>query len=101
MVFRLINEDGTDMLDYPKNPLLEKWSKLYPPVSIPEYSEVCDGYSCDGCSRCPYGTEWIVPEEDLEIWNEYQNEVLEYNKIHNPNLYKLNIEGKKKIKTKK
>ena len=87
MKFRVSNEDGTSLSDYPKNPLTKKWSELYPPTPIASYSEVCDDYSCDGCSRCPYGTEWIVPEEDLEIWYEYQQEILNYHKIHNPILY--------------
>ena len=101
MRFRIINEDGTDMLDYPKNPLTKKWSELYPPSPMPEYSQVCDGYSCMWCGRCPNGEHWKVPEEDLEIWNEYQEKVLEYHKIHNPKLYELSIESKNKVKTKK
>lgn len=46
--------DGT-IFDPPKNPLKEKWNKLYPPISKPNWSQVCDGYSCMWCDRCPNG----------------------------------------------
>lgn len=86
---KIVNEDGTDaLLDYPENPLKEKWAKLYPPIPKPQYSQVCDGYSCMWCDRCPEGSNWKVPEEDLEIWNKYLDDCLEYDRIHNPTMYK-------------
>lgn len=64
-MFNIVNEDGTPMdFERPKNPLEEKWSKLYPPIPMPQYSQVCDGYSCMWCGRCPKGCYWEVPEED-------------------------------------
>lgn len=63
---------------FPINPLQEKWDKLYPPTPMPEYSQVCDGYSCMWCYRCPRGDNWKVPEEDLKIWNQYQQALMEY-----------------------
>lgn len=87
---QLINEDGTDCnFEFPENPLEEKWNRLYPPIPKPEYSQVCDGYSCMCCGRCPKGSYWKVPEEDKEIWDKYQHDIKEYHKIHNPNLYKM------------
>lgn len=88
MVFpiQLVNEDGTTLDDFPKNPLKNKWDKLYPPIPKPEYSQVCDGYSCMCCGRCPNGNYWKVPDEDKEVWDKYQKEIGEYHKIHNPHL---------------
>jgi hypothetical protein len=63
-------EDGTPF-NPPENPLLEKWNKLYPPTKKPEYSQVCDGYSCMWCGRCPHGEYWKVPEEDVDEYNEW------------------------------
>lgn len=91
MVFpiKLINEDGTDLSNFPENPLEEKWHRLYPPIPKPEYSQVCDGYSCMHCGRCPKGSYWKVPEEDKEVWDKYQEEIMEYHKNHNLNLYEM------------
>lgn len=61
----------------PINPLWKKWLRQYPPIPKPEYSQVCDGYSCTWCGRCPHGDHWKCPEEDLEEYREY---VLEYQK---------------------
>ena len=46
--FIVFNEDGS-VLNPPKNPLMQKWLEKYPPVSMPQYSLVCDGYSCQWC----------------------------------------------------
>ena len=54
---------------------------------MPQYSQVCDDYSCMWCGRCPQGSYWKVPEEDKEVWEQYQEQVREYNMIHNPSLY--------------
>lgn len=83
MITTLLNEDGTEFAP-PPNPLQEKWDKLYPPVPMPQFSQVCDGYSCMWCGRCPRGDNWKVPEEDIEVWNKYQNELREYWEAHNP-----------------
>ena len=88
MIEVILNEDGT-VYDPPKNPLEEKWNKLYPPTPMPQYSQVCDDYSCMWCGRCPDGDHWKVPEEDREVWDEYQRQRLEYDKIHNPILFEL------------
>ena len=83
----IVNEDGTELgFEFPKNPLQEKWDKLYPPTPMPQYSQVCNGYSCMWCDRCPQGSNWKVPNEDKEIWDEYQRQIKEYHKIHNPSL---------------
>ena len=87
MIGKLINEDGTKF-NPPKNPLEEKWRALYPPIPKPEFSQVCDGYSCDWCGRCPRGSKWKVPEEDLEVWKSYQQECQAYILSHNPSLVK-------------
>lgn len=87
---KILNEDGTTMDNFPENPLKEKWDKLYPPTPKPEHSQACDGYSCMWCDRCPKGSNWKVPEEDKEIYKEYQKQIIEYHKIHNPSLFTLN-----------
>ena len=88
--FEIVNEDGTPLdFERPKNPLEEKWKHLYPPTPMPQYSQVCDGYSCMWCGRCPRGDNWKVPEEDKEIWEDYQRQCREYDRIHNPILYAL------------
>lgn len=87
MHLNIVNEDGTPLgFEVPINPLKEKWDKLYPPVPMPQYSQVCDGYSCMYCGRCPNGKNWVVPEEDREIWEQYQEQLRKYNKVHNPEL---------------
>lgn len=90
MPINILNEDGTPMgFDFPENPLKEKWDRLYPPTPMSQYSQVCDGYSCMWCGRCPSGSNWKVPEEDREGLEQYQEQVREYHKIHNPRLFKL------------
>ena len=85
MINGILNEDGT-VYDPPINPLKEKWAKLYPPTPMPQYSQVCDGYSCMWCSRCPYGDKWKCPEEDKEVYERYLKERQEYMELHNPTL---------------
>ena len=88
--FEIVNEDGTPLdFERPKNPLEEKWERLYPPTPMPQYSQVCDGYSCLWCGRGPRGDNWKVPEEDKEIWEAYRRQCREYNRIHNPRLYEM------------
>lgn len=62
----------------PKNPLMDKWLKLYPPKPMAQYSQVCDGYSCMWCGRCPHGDNWKCPEEDKEVYEKYLEELHEY-----------------------
>lgn len=81
----ILNEDGTEY-NPPVNPLTEKWTRLYPPIPMPQYSQVCDGYSCMYCDRCPQGDQWKCPEEDIEIWTQYVKEYGEYMREHNPSL---------------
>ena len=87
-MFNIVNEDGTSLDDMPINPLKEKWDKLYPPIPKPEYSTICDGYSCSYCGICPNGSLWVVPEEDKQVWDEYQRKLSDYNREHNPSMYK-------------
>lgn len=96
----IVNEDETD-IDFPVNPLLEKWDKLYPPM---RYGKPCSAilgyfgngrpimnYSCVLCNeeKCRYSSNWKVPDEDKAVWDDYLRQVEEYNKIHNPKLYEL------------
>ena len=78
---KLTCADGTEP-NPPENPLKEKWDKLYPPTPMPQYSEVCDGYSCMGCSRCPQGDYWKVPEEDKEVYEQYKKNLEAYWESH-------------------
>lgn len=81
MIEQILNEDGT-VYSPPPNPLEEKWAKLYPPTPMPQYSQVCDDYSCMWCGRCPQGSYWKVPEEDRDVWDEYMQTVRQYNIDH-------------------
>lgn len=89
----IVNEDGTPY-NPPVNPLIEKWAKLYPPIPKPEQSQVCDGYSCMWCGRCPNGSLWEVPEEDKAVWEEYTKSVTEYDVTHNPSWSQTTISKK-------
>ena len=96
--FEIVNEDGTPLdFELPKFPLEEKWARLYPPTPDPKASQVCDGYSCMWCGRCPHGEYWKVPEEDKEVYEAWQAEMVEYNRIHNPSLYALYMKSKEII----
>lgn len=77
MIEVILNDDGT-VYEPPKNPLKEKWDKLYPPIPMWQYSQVCDGYSCMWCGRCPRGDNWKCPEEDKEVYEEYLKELHVY-----------------------
>lgn len=94
MYLNVVNEDGTPLgFEHPENPLKEKWDRLYPPTPMPQYSQVCDGYSCMWCGRCPSGSNWKVPEEDKEVWEQYLEQCKEYDRIHNPNWFKVAYDG--------
>lgn len=73
-----LKENDEFFRNMPQNPLMEKWLKEYPPVSMPNESTVCDGYSCMWCSRCPYGDNWACPEEDREEYDKYLEELKLY-----------------------
>ena len=66
----------------PENPLREKWEEKYPKIPIPEYSQVCEGYSCMWCGRCPSGSDWEVPEEDKEVYDKWRQEHDDYISNH-------------------
>lgn len=77
-VSAIINEDGTEY-DPPKNPLKEKWERLFPGCES-------TGYKCMFCGECPYGEYWKVPDEDKDIYSAYLQAVQQYNAEHG-NLY--------------
>ena len=81
MLINPTNEDGTEF-NPPKNPLLEKWFREYPSTKMPQYSQVCDGYSCMWCDRCPHGDGWKCPEEDKEVYEKWQKEYDKYCEEH-------------------
>ena len=87
----LINEDATSISDFPKNPLKEKWEKLY---SKEELCIALDknnimNYSCINCHKCPKGDLWEVPKEDIELYKDYLEKVKKYNVEHNPTMIKI------------
>lgn len=71
----ILNEDGTKY-DPPKNPLTEKWEKLYPSC------KGGSGYKCLYCGKCPYGEHWHVPEEDRDVWDSYMKVLYDYDLEH-------------------
>lgn len=95
----IINEDGTSMDDYPKNPLYEKWDREYPPT---RHGKPCCGtyitwkdgskspnYTCVLChEKCRHNDSWECPEEDLPEYIEYMKKVKEYDELHNPSMVK-------------
>ena len=91
MIKKLINEDGTSISDYPKNPLREKWNKQFPKNRICALFDELNyvNYSCINCKKCPDGDLFEVPKEDLEEYKKYLEEVKKYNEIHNPTIAKI------------
>lgn len=99
--FELLNADGTKY-DPPKNPLKDKWNKLYPPTrngkpcdpvlgSADRYGRPIYNYSCVLCyePKCPHSHGWVVPEEDKEEIERYEQEYIEYVSAHNPSYAKM------------
>ena len=89
----LVNNDGTSMDDFPENPLKEKWDKLIPVKDGVQCSPILGksetgspimNYGCVLChdKTCHHSDSFIVPEEDKEIYDEYQRQCSEYNKLH-------------------
>ena len=82
MIFKDLKwKDGTPF-NPPENPLKEKWKEKYPKIPDTLASQVCDGYSCMWCGRCPDGDYWKVPEEDKEAYDKYKAEYDKYIDSH-------------------
>ena len=71
---KILNGDGTEFSP-PRNPLREKWERLYPGCEA-------TGYKCMYCGECPCGDYWKVPEEDLNLYDLYVQSVRQYNLEH-------------------
>ena len=85
---RIVNEDGTSIKDCPLNPLLEKWNNLKK-ESCKQFEKLgYANYRCLECSKCPEGSDFEIPKEDLQEYRNYLLKLDEYNKLHNPKLYK-------------
>ena len=106
----IVNEDGTEITEgRPKNPLLEKWDRIYPPMRHGQpCSPICGyqengrpymNYTCVTChvDTCRHSDGWKIPPEDIEEWKEYKKADREYDRIHNPGLYKLKEESLKEF----
>lgn len=87
-------EDGTKYNPI-ENPLAAKWAKLYPESRRPELSQVCDGYSCAWCGRCPQGENWKLPEEDhkeyLAYCRERDKDLQEQQRVHGQLMIMMSI----------
>lgn len=95
---KIVNEDGTSIEDFPKNPLKDRWEKQYqldkfgrPCSPIAGYQEDGRPYMNYGCvlccsTQCHHSDCFIIPEEDKQVYEEYKNQIKEYNRIHNPSL---------------
>ena len=82
--------DGTPF-NPPKNPLKEKWDKLYPSCQ-----DSWD-YGCMFCGKCHFGDHWKIPKEDRELWNQFQSDMDAYVEAHggwNNLLLELNVDYK-------
>ncbi len=76
----IVNEDGTPITNTPRNGLYEKY---------PECKS--EGYKCMYCGDCPSGDNFDVtklPEEDQVVFKKWLEDCREYNKIHNPTIYR-------------
>lgn len=94
----IVNEDGTGIDDFPKNPLKEKWDKLYmtdlfgrpcnPISGYQENGRPYENYGCVLChsKTCHHSDNFIVPDEDKEVYAEYKQQIKEYNMLHNPEM---------------
>ena len=71
--------DGTPY-NPPKNPLKEKWDKLYPPCDLSDNGDF--DYSCILCSKCPNSEYWEIPAEDKAIWEQHRIDVEKYVEEH-------------------
>lgn len=90
----LMNNDGTSMHDIPRNPLEEKWSKMY---NQDKFGEQCSpvlgqsstgapimNYSCVLCHsmKCFRSDNFEVPEEDKEEYEAFLQRLHDYHVLH-------------------
>ena len=71
--------DGTPY-NPPKNPLKDKWAKLYPPCDLSDHGDF--DYSCILCSNCPNSEYWDTPDEDKEVYEQYRADYMQYLEEH-------------------
>lgn len=82
----------------PINPLIEKWKVLYPPVREGKECNYIKGYTYDGVpfinpacaicnSKCYHNRKFEIPDEDLEIWLNYQRKLEEYFNVEESKKY--------------
>ena len=71
-----------EILKAVENPLMEKWRAKYLPTPDGSANQLCDGYTCMWCGRCPLGNEWTCPEEDIEEYNKYLEKLDRYTQEH-------------------
>lgn len=81
----VINEDGTTLDDYPKNPLILKWDTMVPK----QCGDPSVNYACVQCynEKCYHSNGFIMDEEDKEEYQKYRDKISAYDKLHNPWLY--------------
>lgn len=72
-------KDGT-LYNPPKNPLKDKWGKLYPPCDLSNHGDF--DYSCILCDKCPNSEYWDIPEEDKEVYEHYRTDYRKYIEEH-------------------
>lgn len=80
--FKILVEDNINIIDEcPKNPLLEKWEKMYPKRGLCYVLEEQNitNYGCINCGKCPKGELFQIPEEDYEEYSQYLKSLNEYN----------------------
>ena len=77
MKLNIVNEDGTP-LDIPNSDI---------------FNVDCSGYGCLWCNKCPVGEFYKETEEEKD----YHKKMLEYDKLHNPTIYKILVKSRKSL----
>lgn len=73
------------------NPVITYLKSLYPPVRKSECSQVCDGYSCMWCGRCPNGEYFKIPLAFKSVADAYTAWVGSIRDLHDELPFSVNI----------